>query len=284
MAEHGHRTRQSVALIAGRYELVRELGRSGDVLHWEAFDSALHRRVLLEFLPQELVDDPAAVERFWQSARSSARASTATGERVLDAGTDVETGRIFVVREWSESMGETVPIAVPRHNETRKSTPAFDARRALLIGLLLAVGVGVWAINTGVHGWLNWVNEPLIQMSPSFVLDQPTAEAAQATQQPGPQPTAVVVAPTKAIATVAPAIVPTPARTASPASSGVPRRIVNTDGQGVALRASPGGDRLPGKGYDEGVTVTAFEQSGEWTHIRGSDGREGWVLSVTLAP
>jgi SH3-like domain-containing protein len=52
----------------------------------------------------------------------------------------------------------------------------------------------------------------------------------------------------------------------------------------VALRATPGGDRLPGKGYDEGVTVTAFERSGEWTRIRGSDGREGWVLSVTLAP
>jgi hypothetical protein len=59
---------------------------------------------------------------------------------------------------------------------------------------------------------------------------------------------------------------------------------VNTDGRGVALRAAAGGDRLPGKGYDEGATVQAFEQSGAWTHIRGSDGREGWVLSVTLAP
>jgi hypothetical protein len=62
----------------------------------------------------------------------------------------------------------------------------------------------------------------------------------------------------------------------------VTRRIVNTDGLGVALRGSPGGDRLPGKGYDEGATVTAFETNGQWTRIRGSDGREGWVLSVTL--
>jgi SH3-like domain-containing protein len=61
-------------------------------------------------------------------------------------------------------------------------------------------------------------------------------------------------------------------------------RAVVIDGRGVALRSSPGGDRLPGKGYDEGATVTAFERSGEWTHIRGGDGREGWVLSVTLAP
>jgi SH3-like domain-containing protein len=60
--------------------------------------------------------------------------------------------------------------------------------------------------------------------------------------------------------------------------------VVNTDGRGVALRAAPGGDRLPAKGYDEGATVQALEQNGEWTRIRGSDGREGWVLTVTLAP
>jgi hypothetical protein len=41
--------------------------------------------------------------------------------------------------------------------------------------------------------------------------------------------------------------------------------------------------RLPGKGYDEGATVQALERNGAWTRIRGSDGREGWVLSVTLA-
>jgi SH3-like domain-containing protein len=52
----------------------------------------------------------------------------------------------------------------------------------------------------------------------------------------------------------------------------------------VALRTSPGGERQPGKGYDEGATVEALEESGEWTLIRGSDGREGWVLTVTLAP
>jgi len=40
-------------------------------------------------------------------------------------------------------------------------------------------------------------------------------------------------------------------------------------------------ERLPA---DEGATVQALEQSGEWTRIRGSDGREGWVLNVTLAP
>ena len=52
----------------------------------------------------------------------------------------------------------------------------------------------------------------------------------------------------------------------------------------MALRASPDGDRLPGKGYDEGAVLTVLERQGAWTHIRGDDGREGWVPTVTLAP
>ncbi|MBV9577701.1 MAG: SH3 domain-containing protein, partial [Chloroflexi bacterium] len=42
------------------------------------------------------------------------------------------------------------------------------------------------------------------------------------------------------------------------------------------------GQRLPGRGYDEGATVTVLQRQGEWTQIRGDDGRVGWVLSVTV--
>jgi SH3-like domain-containing protein len=90
---------------------------------------------------------------------------------------------------------------------------------------------------------------------------------------------------TKATAATVATVAPTVAATRTPTpTAGVTRRIVNTDGRGVALRASPGGDRLPGKGYDEGATVQAFESNGQWTRIQGSDGRQGWVLTVTLAP
>jgi uncharacterized protein YgiM (DUF1202 family) len=30
--------------------------------------------------------------------------------------------------------------------------------------------------------------------------------------------------------------------------------------------------------------VTLLETQGMWAHIRGDDGREGWVLAVTLVP
>jgi hypothetical protein len=72
------------------------------------------------------------------------------------------------------------------------------------------------------------------------------------------------------------------ARAVTPTPSGERVQITNTDGIGVALRDSPGGQRLTGKGYDEGVTVAVLERRGEWAHIRGDDGREGWVLAVTV--
>jgi hypothetical protein len=92
--------------------------------------------------------------------------------------------------------------------------------------------------------------------------------------------TATVTA--RSAATASPGNVATPNPTDS--ALGNRRRIVNTDGEGVALREGPGGDRLRGKGYDEGVSVTILERSGPWTHIRGDDGRDGWILTVTLTP
>jgi Bacterial SH3 domain len=136
---------------------------------------------------------------------------------------------------------------------------------------MVVVIVALVAIKPGVEGWLRWVNEPLSRPDSGLNLGSAVAAPSVApASRITPQPT--------------PTVIPTRAPTATPAAVGQSRRIVNTDGRGVALRSSPGGDRLPGKGYDEGATVQAFESSGEWTRIRGNDGREGWVLSVTLAP
>ena len=285
-----------VALIGDRYELVRELRAIGDVVEWEAFDSALERRVVVQFLRQELVGDPAAVERFWQAARSAARASAASGERILDGGMDAETGRVFVVCELAVRPSgldhSTLGLKVPTRVQRSSGWLHINARQVALVGLTVVAGMSLVAFRPGVEGWLAWVNEPLGQVGRSFLLApvvRPPTPGDQAVQTaPTPAGTlqpATPVAPLKTTAPATPTLVPTPRATATPEpSSGVARRIVNTDGRGVALRATPGGDRLPSKGYDEGATVTAFERSGEWTRIRGSDGREGWVLSVTLAP
>jgi hypothetical protein len=285
MSERVARSSHSVALIAGRYELLRESASSADTVRWEAFDSALERRVLLDFPRHDLVGDPAAVERFWEQARTSARTSTVAGARVLDAGTDSETGRAFVVREWPQgpTEDETHALGVPARVRRPAPRRTLISRRLIMIAGLLALGLAMLLVlGAGAKSWLEWVNTPLVQISNQFVLGPvPTASASSA-QPAAPAPTSAPAA-TRAAAAVTPTPAATPRATATPAETGgATRRIVNTDGRGVALRGSPGGDRLPGKGYDEGATVTAFERNGDWTRIRGADGREGWVLSVTL--
>jgi hypothetical protein len=157
------------------------------------------------------------------------------------------------------------------------------------VGALALLVVGLLGARAVAEGWLAWINEPLQRQGATspFAIStpgappvgaNPAAPTSGALAAPGVPPTPApqrTAAPAAASAAV-------PTRAATPTLSGEQRRVINTDGQGVALRGSPGGPRLPGRGYDEGAVVSAFETSGEWTHIRGDDGREGWVLSVTL--
>jgi hypothetical protein len=274
----------NLALIAARYELVRELRGHRETVDWEAFDTALERAVVVQLLRPELATDAPATERFWQAARAAARETAPVGERVLDGGTDAESGQLFVVREWPAAS-----LAEPGASRQRDYPPLDpkagqsdgSPRRLLLLGGVVAVIVLAVALRPAVEGWLAWVNTPVLRPDRSLGLAPPapvrTAGPNTSTAAPPTPVAAVRATPAAAVPTA------TPARTAT-ATPEQRRTVVNTDGRGVALRGSPGGDRLPGKGYDEGATVQALEQSGEWTHIRGSDGREGWVLTVTLAP
>jgi hypothetical protein len=165
-------------------------------------------------------------------------------------------------------------------------------RGLILCGLVVVFVFVAAAIRPAAEGWLAWVNEPFARSNRGLGLAFSGVGAPASGAQPG-QSTSTPVAPPPTVAAAGRSAPPAPtvatpvntrAANATPSTTGQTRRIVNTDGRGVALRVAPGGDRQPGKGYDEGATVQAFEQSGEWTRIRGSDGREGWVLSVTLAP
>jgi hypothetical protein len=64
-------------------------------------------------------------------------------------------------------------------------------------------------------------------------------------------------------------------------NSNVGCRIVTTDGRGVALRATPGGDRLPSEGYDEGAAVM---RSKAVTTGRGFPRKYGLATQCDLAP
>jgi hypothetical protein len=270
------------ARLASRYELLRDVSSDGEAEMWEADDTVLERRVVVKVLRPGLSDDSAAVERFTSAARASARAHAQPGQRVLDAGRDVARGLPFVVFEWP---GPTVSeVAAPPARTTRatprprprvESTPRRRSvnPRIMLPLLLVPIVAGVIL----VRGLLD-LPSPRIAINDPAAIVLPTAVAA------APAPTS---APARAPAAAPTATsAPRPAQvqpTAAPSPTGTARRrVVNTDGQGVALRDGPNGNRLPGKGYDEGATVTVLEQNGAWTHIRGDDGREGWVLTVTL--
>src|SRR5215471_15627017 len=59
--------------IAGRYTIVREIGRGGMGVVLEAEDQQLGRRLALKVLQEQHADDPVLVRRFLDEARICAR-------------------------------------------------------------------------------------------------------------------------------------------------------------------------------------------------------------------
>jgi hypothetical protein len=247
---------------------------------WQALDTALGRTVRLEMLRADRLDD---AEGFRQRTREAARAQS---PRVLDGGDDPDTQLPFVVYEQPDlppAVPEAQPtqplerpVALPAHTKERPTAPPTRSRvrprqrglgwERVALGVLLVIPMLL-----GVALIANWLAQPTSPAAQVFSLPQPT-EAPPAAPKPtaAPAPTAAATKPTAAAKP-----------TATPVT-GERRRVANTDGLGVALRDGPDGQRLPGRGYDEGATVTLLEQQGRWSKIRGDDGREGWVLSVTL--
>ena len=276
------------ALLGGRYRLLRPLGDEGDTTAWEAHDTALQRLVVIKRLRPERAGDPGAAERFRQQVRRAVRATSSDRPRVLDAGEDPASASLFVVLErqaadleptatldrlaWDAASGPPAPAAPTRSrgsDQAREPRSAWSGwRRAVAVllaaGVLRAGGVFVWP-RSSVDGAGGGLADPRA-LAPAAA---PNAAVRQQLTPSARQP---------------PSPVPTPPPMATLVVAGVRRRVANTDGQGVALRASPGGERLPGRGYDEGAVLTLLEQRGQWARIRGEDGREGWVLAVTLVP
>jgi hypothetical protein len=259
-------------LVAGRYRLEHALGEDGLSITWQAEDTALGRRVRLRQLRPDHLQDAQA---FRSEVRAAAQDTSRSQGRVLDGGEDEETGLPFVVNEWDDDDLTAAIDVAPLPPRAERVRAKSDGRRGdrLLLALLLIVPLAI-----GVIAIANWISLPV----------QSVARVFSVPDDPLPTPRAAIAAGEAAPAVAqATATTPPPARatpTASPPPVGERRRVANTDGQGVALRREPDGERFPGRGYSEGDVVTLLEERGRWARIRGDDGREGWVLAVTLVP
>ena len=77
-----------VSLIAGRYLIIKHIGKGGMADVYVAVDTVLNREVAIKILKGELSSDPVALERFKREAQASTRLSHPNIVDIYDVGDD----------------------------------------------------------------------------------------------------------------------------------------------------------------------------------------------------
>src|SRR6185436_4460519 len=97
-------------VLAGKYELLQEIGRGGMGSVWRANRLEWHAPVAVKLL--RLPDAPRASERFLREVRLAAALRSPHVVQVLDHGIDASTGVPFIVMELLE--GESLAARLSR--------------------------------------------------------------------------------------------------------------------------------------------------------------------------
>jgi tetratricopeptide (TPR) repeat protein len=159
-------------VINNRYAVIREIGRGGMGVVYEAMDRTLERKVALKFLPPAFMPESREVKQLMQEARAAARLNHPNIVTVYDMDTDRDSGALFIVMEYVDGVNLKEIIDSSHH----LPFPVID-----LITGQLCDGLGYAHQRNVVHrdiksANLIWTDDKLVKIA-DFGLAKIVAEA-----------------------------------------------------------------------------------------------------------